>query len=74
MVPVALDGPFGWWPRGRGLRWGQLFRGRARVRIAIGSPIAAGPDYAASTAALESAVRGLLSGHRSGGRDARDSK
>jgi long-chain acyl-CoA synthetase len=74
MVPVALDGPFGWWPRGRGLLWGQLFRGRARVRIAIGSPIAAGPDYAASTAALESAVRGLLSGHRSGGRDACDSK
>lgn len=67
IVPVALDGAFDIWPRGRSPRWTRLFGLRNRVRVRIGPPLApptgaafGDSDYAALTGRLRSATAGLL--------------
>ncbi len=64
MVPVALDGLFALWPRGRAFRWSALqpWRGTV-VTMAIGAPIVpGGASQGDATATLQSAVAGLLDG------------
>ncbi len=58
IVPVALDGLYDLWPRGRSCNWGALLPWRARaVRIEFGPPIQARRGaYTESTAELRAAV------------------
>jgi long-chain acyl-CoA synthetase len=65
IVPVALDGPYALWPRGRGLNWRALLPGRTRVSLAFGAPLTmpAGA-YAEGTALLKESVQRLLSDSR----------
>jgi long-chain acyl-CoA synthetase len=72
IVPVAMEGVFEVWPRGRGLRWLRLLPGRSRLRVTIGAPIPP-PDplpetislseaeqlYAAAAAALRDTVHAM---------------
>jgi long-chain acyl-CoA synthetase len=72
IVPVAIEGVFEVWPRGRGLRWLRLVPGRSRLRVTIGAPIPP-PDplpeaislteaeqlYAAAAAALRETVHAM---------------
>lgn len=72
IVPVAIEGVFEVWPRGRGLRWLRLLPGRSRLRVTIGAPIPP-PDplpeaislseaerlYAAAAAALRETVHAM---------------
>jgi long-chain acyl-CoA synthetase len=71
IVPVAIDGLFPLWPRGRPLQWRQLLsRARGPVSVAFGEPIQiSSRDYAASAAALGARVKTMLetagsTGHR----------
>ena len=58
MVPVALDGLYELWPRGRSLNWRLLLPWRAKpVLLEFGPPIqAVRGQYTESTAELKSAV------------------
>jgi long-chain acyl-CoA synthetase len=68
IVPVAIDGLFELWPRGRSFNWRGLLPGRATpVRIAFGPPVRVAPGaYTEGTAALRSAVAAMLDGMRAG--------
>ena len=58
IVPVAIDGLFELWPRGRSFNWRALLPWRAApVRIEFGPPVRVAPGaYTEGTAALRSAV------------------
>ena len=59
IVPVGLDGLYAVWPRGRGVHWRRLLRGR--VSVAFAAPIAVPPGaYAQGTAALHDAVEQIV--------------
>jgi 1-acyl-sn-glycerol-3-phosphate acyltransferase len=59
IVPVAIDGLFEVWPRGRDLQWRALAPWRVRaVRLSFGEPIAVAPGAdAEGTQALANAVQ-----------------
>jgi 1-acyl-sn-glycerol-3-phosphate acyltransferase len=66
MVPVAIDGLFSLWPRGRRFHWGALlpWRGSA-VTIAVGPSIDVPRGaHTEATTALQSAVARLGVGAR----------
>ena len=67
IVPVALDGLYDLWPRGRPFNWRGLLPWRvAPVRVQFGAPIpVARGDYAGGTQALRDAVEKMLRGMRS---------
>jgi long-chain acyl-CoA synthetase len=69
IVPVAIDGAFALWPRGRPFNWRGLLPWRAApVRVQFGPPIVVPRgDYVAGTARLREAVEGLGGGVRSDG-------
>jgi long-chain acyl-CoA synthetase len=58
IVPVALDGLYDLWPRGRSLHWAGLLPWRAKpVTVEFGPSLQAPRgDYAAATATLKAAV------------------
>ncbi|HUL71820.1 MAG TPA: AMP-binding protein [Vicinamibacterales bacterium] len=62
IVPVALDGLFDLWPRGRPFNWRGLLPWRARpVTLVFGAPIrVARGEYAEGTRALREAVGKML--------------
>jgi long-chain acyl-CoA synthetase len=62
VVPVALDGLFAIWPRGRAVSWRLLLPGRTRpVTLAFGPPIRPGRDaHDEGTEALRDAVAGMI--------------
>jgi long-chain acyl-CoA synthetase len=62
IVPVALDGLFELWPRGRGIAWRRLAPWRRhRISATFGAPLhVTGGDYTESTNGLQRAVRLLL--------------
>jgi long-chain acyl-CoA synthetase len=61
MVPVALEGLFPLWPRGRRLNWRGFLPGATQVSLAFGAPIqAARGRYDESTARLRAAVERML--------------
>ncbi len=58
VVPVALDGVFEVWPRGRSPRWGAwLPGGSGRISMRIGPPIPPPGALPADTAPLEAELR-----------------
>ena len=67
IVPVALDGLFELWPRGRSLNWRGLLPWRSSpVTVEFGAPLGARPgDYAAGTDALKGAVARMFDRMRS---------
>ena len=67
IVPVALDGLFELWPRGRSFNWRGLLPWRStRVTVEFGAPLGARPgDYAAGTDALKGAVARMFDRMRS---------
>lgn len=67
IVPVAIDGLFEIWPRGRGLRWTALLPWRGtRVTIAFGTPMRVEAGRPAdATRDIEAAVRALHDAARS---------
>jgi len=66
MVPVALDGLFELWPRGRRLNWRALFRGP--VHLQVGPPLrATRGQYAAGSDALQESVRVMFAAMRARG-------
>jgi long-chain acyl-CoA synthetase len=67
IVPVALDGLYDLWPRGRPFNWRGLLPWRAHpVTLRFGAPIsAARGDDAGATRALRDAVDGMLGEIRS---------
>ncbi len=61
LVPVALDGLFALWPRGRGFDWRRLAGRRPRVTVRFGEPLRASAGHdAEATAALHARVAGLM--------------
>jgi long-chain acyl-CoA synthetase len=74
IVPVAIDGAWDVWARGRPLNWAALLPWRrTRVRLRVGSalPPPSEPDYAAHTGAVRQRVHLLWEGlhaERRGGR------
>jgi 1-acyl-sn-glycerol-3-phosphate acyltransferase len=68
IVPLAIDGAFPLWPRGRRFQWRALFPGRSRpIGVSVGQPLAAEPGrYAEATAALQAAVAAELTAIRAG--------
>jgi len=69
IVPVALDGLYDLWPRGRPFQWRRLLPWRAApIAIRFGAPIQAGArSYADDTAELRAAVDQMLREIRAGG-------
>ncbi len=67
IVPVALDGLYTLWPRGRSFNWRGLLPWRAApVTVRFGAPIEVAPgDYAGGTKALREAVARMLTDIRS---------
>ena len=67
IVPVALDGLYDLWPRGRPFNWRGLLPWRvAPVTVQFGAPIpVARGDYAGGTQALRDAVEKMLTSMRS---------
>jgi long-chain acyl-CoA synthetase len=67
IVPVALDGLYDLWPRGRSFQWALLLPWHGRpVTLAFGAPLSvARDDVVAGTAELRQAVGKLLSEIRS---------
>jgi long-chain acyl-CoA synthetase len=76
IVPVAIDGLFELWPRGRSFNWRGLLPWRATpVRIAFGPPLNVTPGaYTEGTAALRSAVAVMFDRLRAGSQDPASSK
>jgi long-chain acyl-CoA synthetase len=68
IVPVALDGLFELWPRGRSLNWRRLLPWRAEtVRLEFGPPIqAVRSEYQDGTDTLKSSVATMFDRIRSG--------
>jgi long-chain acyl-CoA synthetase len=62
IVPVAIEGLFEVWPRGRPLNWRALLPfGGTRIRVAFGPPLQATPDrYAEDTERLKGVIREVL--------------
>ena len=62
IVPVALDGLFNLWPRGRPSNWAGLLPWRAKpVTLVFGAPMKARPGaYGDGTAELKASVQSLL--------------
>jgi long-chain acyl-CoA synthetase len=62
VVPVAIDGLYPLWPRGRSFQWRALVRGRSRgASLVFGDPLRMPPgDYATGAAALQARVSELL--------------
>jgi long-chain acyl-CoA synthetase len=62
IVPVAIEGLFEVWPRGRTLNWRALLPfGGTRIRVAFGPPLQATPDrYAEDTERLKGVIREVL--------------
>jgi long-chain acyl-CoA synthetase len=62
IVPVAVDGLFDLWPRGRPANWGGLLPWRSKpVTLVFGAPMKAKPGaYAEGTAELKRDVQTLL--------------
>jgi long-chain acyl-CoA synthetase len=71
IVPVAIDGLFELWPRGRSFNWRGLLPWRATpVRIEFGPPLRVTPGaYTEGTAALRSAVAAMFDRMRAGSDD-----
>jgi 1-acyl-sn-glycerol-3-phosphate acyltransferase len=67
IVPVALDGLYDLWPRGRPFNWRGLLPWRVTpVKVQFGAPISvAGGDYAGGTQALRESVATMLTNMRS---------
>jgi long-chain acyl-CoA synthetase len=65
VLPVAIDGLYPLWPRGRRFQWRALLsRHRPRVTVAFGAPVLVdGADYAAATSRIEAAVRDAAGRH-----------
>ena len=63
IVPVALNGLYDLWPRGRSFNWAGLVPWRARpVTVAFGPPVRVAPGtYVEGTAALRGEVHEMLS-------------
>jgi len=63
IVPVAIDGLFPLWPRGRGIQWKGLRPGRSkRISVTFGQPVDVKPgDYSEGTEQLRASVARLLS-------------
>jgi long-chain acyl-CoA synthetase len=63
IVPVAIDGLFPLWPRGRGFQWRALTPGRSkRVSVRFGEAIDVKPgEYSEGTERLRTSVARLLS-------------
>jgi len=62
IVPVAIDGLYELWPRGRAFNWSGLLPWRATpVSVAFGEPVrVARGDYAAGTERVRSSVAAML--------------
>jgi long-chain acyl-CoA synthetase len=61
IVPVALDGLFPLWPRGRRFNWRALRPGATRVSMAFGAPVRSERGrYDEGTAALRAAVSRMV--------------
>jgi long-chain acyl-CoA synthetase len=62
IVPVAIDGLYEIWPRGRRLNWRRLLPwSETRITVEFGVPIRGGrDDYDAGTAALKAAVERMF--------------
>ncbi|MCC7009428.1 MAG: AMP-binding protein [Acidobacteria bacterium] len=59
IVPVAVDGFFDLWPRGRRFQWRALLR-RPRISVRFGEPMAVRPgEHAAGTEELQQRVAAL---------------
>ncbi|HUF47481.1 MAG TPA: AMP-binding protein [Vicinamibacterales bacterium] len=69
IVPVAIDGLFPLWPRGRTLDWRRLRPGATRVALVFGAPVTvARGAYEAGTTTLRAAVDRLFAGLRAAAR------
>jgi hypothetical protein len=68
IVPVALDGLFDLWPRGRAFNWRGLLPWRSSpVTVEFGAPLrTAVGDYAAGTVSLRTAVARMFDRMRAG--------
>ena len=75
IVPVALDGLYELWPRGRSFNWRLLLPWRrGRIEVVFGTPVRASRGaYAEGTAALRAAVAALLKSLRGRAGQARSS-
>ena len=64
LIPVAVDGLFAIWPRGRPIQWGALLPWRSTpIAVRIGEPMGAGVGrYAEDTERLQQAVASLREG------------
>jgi len=62
IVPVAIDGLYPLWPRGRGFQWNGLKPGRSkRISVTFGQPIEVRPgEYSEGTERLRASVARLL--------------
>jgi long-chain acyl-CoA synthetase len=67
IVPVAIDGLYDLWPRGRPFNWANLLPGRGSpVTVIVGTPVMVEAGrYTDGTSALQSAVSALLQDLRS---------
>ena len=58
IVPVAMDGVFELWPRGKGFTWSKLLPwNRPRPRLRFGAPLAAPPTLPAAVTLAEAEAR-----------------
>jgi len=61
IVPVAIDGLYELWPRGRPFSWATLFSRSRPIRIEFGPPVSVGRGaYVEGTAALRSGILALF--------------
>ena len=67
IIPVAMDGLFELWPRGRSLQWGRLLPWKVKpVGLAFGAPLTMSKgDDAGATDRLRRAIETLLTSIRS---------
>jgi long-chain acyl-CoA synthetase len=61
IVPVAVDGLFPLWPRGRSIQWRRLLPGRTRVTLTFGAPMRVeSTDYTAAALELRTRVADMM--------------
>ena len=61
IVPVAIDGLYELWPRGRAFSWSRLFNRSKPIRIEFGPPVTVGRGaYVEGTAALRSGIASMF--------------